>query len=252
MSEERLLDDEYNPWTGEHLHRYDLAEAYLENNDTVLDLASGTGYGSYQLSRRVNGNVIGGDISASAIEGCSKKWTSQENLNFQVMDGTALPFADGFFNKVVSFETIEHTTKYHEMLNEFARVLKEDGIALISTPNILINSPGGVVINKFHTQEFTYEELREILGQHFKNVKLYGQQYIRYENKRTFRYKIAHLFERLFLTRGIRKLPLGLRDGIMKMLIGKRLYPEPSDYVLTEDIPEIKTCLTLFAVCKKK
>lgn len=251
MSEERLIDEEYNAWTGEHFHRYNIAENYIGDNDVVLDIATGTGYGSFQISRITKGKVIGGDISAETIDSCQKRWNAN-NLIFQVMDGTQIPFPDYYFDVIISFETIEHTTKYKEMLKEFARKLKQEGVLLISTPNILINSPGGVVINKHHTQEFTYEEFVVLLKAQFPSAKIYGQFYNRYQNRKGLKYKIAFLLEKILLIRGIRKIPLSFRDKIMTLLIGKKLYPRPDDYVLTEDIKEIKMSRTLFAICKTK
>lgn len=250
MSEERLISDEYTPWSGEHFHRYNIAESYVKRGDVVLDIATGTGYGSHQLSLVTHGKVIGGDISTEAIESCKKKWPSRENLSFQVMDGSSIPFPDNYFDKVVSFETIEHTTKYDDMLKEFRRIVKPDGIIFISTPNILINSPGGVVINKYHTHEFTYEELEELLNKHYLSVTILGQFYNRYHIAKGIKHKLAFIMEKIFFARGIRKIPLSVRDKFMKLLIQKRLYPQPDDYILTNNIDKIKRCRTFFAICK--
>ena len=72
------------------------------------------------------------------------------------------------------------------MVIEFYRTLKNGGIAFISTPNYIINSPTGVIINPFHTQEFTLDELSDLLNNTFDDVKIYGQKYARY-NKKTIR-----------------------------------------------------------------
>jgi len=47
----------------------------------------------------------------------------------------ALPFADGAFDLVVSFETIEHIRPQREFLAEVRRVLAPEGMLLISSPN---------------------------------------------------------------------------------------------------------------------
>ncbi|MBK8698256.1 MAG: class I SAM-dependent methyltransferase [Saprospiraceae bacterium] len=129
---------------GEHYYRYKELSKYISTQDRVLDIACGTGYGPNKLATYTSGEVTGGDISAEAVELCNKTW-KKENLQFRVLDGTKLDFPDGYFNKVVSFETIEHTTSYMAMLKEFNRVLHTDGTAIISTPNFLINSPGDLL-----------------------------------------------------------------------------------------------------------
>jgi ubiquinone/menaquinone biosynthesis C-methylase UbiE len=252
MSSERLLHKNYNGWTGEHLHRYEEAARFIKSTDKVLDIACGTGYGTHLITTKTKGTVVGGDIDNEAIEECKKEWVNPPpNLSFQQMDGTCLPFEDASLDVVISFETIEHTTQYHEMIGEFVRVLKKGSYALISTPNILINSPTGIVENKFHTQEFTYEELDSILKKHFSSFKIYGQEYNRYKDQSGMHYSIAHTLENILLKRGIRKVPMGIQNAVMKSLIGKILYPQANDYELSSDVQTIKSCRTLFAICEK-
>src|SRR6202007_405848 len=93
--------------------------------------------------------------------------------------------ADDFFVVVYCLETIDHLAAYRQMVSEFARVIKPGGQAIISTPNIKVSSPGGKINNPFHTQEFTYDELFEILKKEFGQVTVSGQKYIRYEAEKS-------------------------------------------------------------------
>jgi 2-polyprenyl-3-methyl-5-hydroxy-6-metoxy-1,4-benzoquinol methylase len=249
MASERQLLEEVSPWWGEHVHRYEVALKYLNTTDNILDIACGTGFGSDILARNTSGNVIGGDIAEDAVVECRKNW-QRKNLSFEVLDGTALKYGDGYFDAVVSFETIEHTTQYKEMLQEFKRVITPKGVAVISTPNFLINSPGGVLINEFHTQEFVYEELKEILEEVFPFVEIFGQHYARYDNP-TFKMKLIYWLETFLLQRGIRKIPMSIQDSIMQALIGKTLYPKSDDYEMITDVKVMKKCMTFFAICRK-
>lgn len=250
MSSERQLDNENNPWWGEHIHRYEEAEKLFQQRDlNILDIACGSGFGSYFLTLKGH-KVIGADISEETILDCRKKYQS-ERLKFEVIDGTKIPFPDNYFDVIISFETIEHTTEFRRMLDEFKRVVKSDtGIIIISTPNFLINSPGGVIINKFHTQEWVYEDLKNLLKSIFSSVQVFGQEYIRYKNKLSFRYRLASFFENTFYKRGIRKLPILFQNFVINTLIDLPMYPISSDYKLTEKPDEIINCKTFFAVCK--
>lgn len=249
MSSERQAINKQSPWWGEHVHRYDEVIKELNNHDKILDIACGTGFGSDLLAAKTKGEVIGGDIDKEAILECQGRW-DKYNLQFKVLDGTNLDFDDQYFDKVVSFETIEHTTKYKEMLAEFARVLKPNGIAFISTPNFPINSPTGVVTNPYHTQEFVYNELKQILEEAFSSVVIYGQKYIRYDTGGNGT-NAGKIVESILYQRGVRKLPISFQDTIMNAISGNPMYPKRDDYEMVTELPSINKCKTFFAVCKK-
>ncbi|MDI9340650.1 MAG: class I SAM-dependent methyltransferase [Sediminibacterium sp.] len=249
MSDERQSDTTDNPWWGEHLHRYEEAGRLLGSASlTVLDLACGTGFGSDYLAR-LGHIVTGGDISEASIAECQQKY-QRDKLTFMVMDACVLPFPNGVFDAVVSFETIEHTTRYHEVLNEFKRVLKPGGSIILSTPNFPVNSPKGFIENPYHTQEWNFQEFKDLLNQHFSSQRISGQKYARYDRGGGFRYSLARYAEFILYRRGARKLPLKWQNAIIRGLIRKPMYPLSSDYVMVEREDEIKKCKTFFAICK--
>jgi ubiquinone/menaquinone biosynthesis C-methylase UbiE len=250
MASERQPVESSGRWWGEHVHRYNEATRLINPGDFVLDIACGTGFGTNIIAQKTNGKVIGGDIAPEAIEESSNRW-KKDNLEFKVLDGTKLEFPDGYFDKIVSFETIEHTGKYREMAAEFARVLKPTGLLILSTPNREVSSPDGVIINPYHVQEFTCDELKEILGASFSRVELMGQRYKRYDTKSVGR-SIGKFFETLFLSFGIRKLPYSWRSGFMKLFFGYPLYPRDVDFLLEKDYNRTKReCAVQVAVCQK-
>jgi ubiquinone/menaquinone biosynthesis C-methylase UbiE len=250
MSSERQPVESAGRWWGEHIHRYNEALLYIGPGDTVLDIACGTGFGTDIIAGKTSGKVIGGDIAPEAIDECRGRW-QKSNLEFKVLDGTKLEFPDHYFNKIVSFETIEHTTQYRQMIAEFARVLAPGGHLILSTPNINVSSPDGVVRNPFHTQELTYEELNQLLAASFTTVQHFGQRYSRYDKKSAGR-SVGKFFEKLFLSFGIRKLPYSWRSGFMKTFFSYPLYPRETDFVLEKDVARIKAeCPVQFAICQK-
>ncbi len=250
MSSERQPVESAGRWWGEHLHRYNEALLHIDKDDIVLDIACGTGFGTDIIAGKTSGVVTGGDIAEEAIHECKSRW-QKANLDFRVLDGTRLDFSDNYFDKIVSFETLEHTGQYREMVAEFARVLKHGGQLILSTPNREVSSPDGNIVNPYHIQEFTCEELTQILLVSFSQVELTGQRYMRYDKKSAGR-QVGKFFEKLLLSFGIRKLPYSWRSGFMKLLFGYPLYPQEKDFILEKDLTRIKReCPVQFAVCQK-
>lgn len=49
-------------------------------------------------------------------------------------DMLSMPFADSFFDTVISFETLEYIPDTKKAINQIARVLKKDGLFIFSVP----------------------------------------------------------------------------------------------------------------------
>jgi ubiquinone/menaquinone biosynthesis C-methylase UbiE len=158
----------------EHLHRYALCLEFVAGK-SVLDIASGEGYGSALLAR-VAESVVGVDIIPEVIEYAAKQYKKYQNLNFLVGSCDSIPLPNHSLDVVTSFETIEHHDKHEEMMLEIKRVLKPEGILIISSPNRLTYSDEANYSNPFHMKELYYNELISLLGSHFKYTKIYGQR----------------------------------------------------------------------------
>ncbi|MES2876032.1 MAG: class I SAM-dependent methyltransferase [Patescibacteria group bacterium] len=153
---------------GEHIMRYESVLGAVKGK-TVLDIASGSGYGTAALAS-VAKKVFGVDINEAAIE-YSKEHYPNKNIEFITGSGTKIPLDDGSVDTVVSHETIEHIDDYKKFLDEVKRVLKNGGEAIISTPND-DEYPAG---NHFHLHQFSVDAFEKLLKKYFKNVTLYYQ-----------------------------------------------------------------------------
>jgi O-antigen biosynthesis protein len=157
----------------EHLHRYALA-CELAQGKVVLDIASGEGYGSYLLSQ-VAESVIGVDVSPD-ITAYAQSSYQASNLEFKLGGCDAIPVADHSIDLAVSFETIEHHDQHEKMLLELKRVLKANGILIISTPDKKNYSDLPRYKNEFHIKELYFDEFRSLLAAHFKHLEFHGQK----------------------------------------------------------------------------
>ena len=159
----------------EHFHRYVLA-GELASGKHVLDAACGEGYGSAHLARSAK-TVIGVDVSQQAINHARERYQA-ENLEFQPANVCNLPFADGQFECIVSFETLEHIEDQSGLLKEFRRVLSPDGFALISSPDKAIYTDRHHTENEFHVRELYRDELEALLGEQFPACRLLRQKLV--------------------------------------------------------------------------
>jgi ubiquinone/menaquinone biosynthesis C-methylase UbiE len=169
---ERMETFVFNEISIEHLHRYAIADKFIEDKN-VLDIACGDGYGSYLMSSKAK-FVTGVDIDADVIKDASQKYIAH-NLSFQQGSSSNFPVENDSIDIVVSFETIEHHDEHAKMFDEIKRVLKKDGILIMSSPDKKYYSDNRNYKNPFHVKELYFQEFKKLVASFFKNHKYYFQ-----------------------------------------------------------------------------
>lgn len=170
---ERLTGENSGWIRAEHLHRYALAMEYVKDKK-VLDIACGEGYGTYLLGQNAL-KVIGVDIDEKVIRFAKEKY-KKDNLEFNSGNIENTGFEDYSFDVVVSFETIEHLANHAAAMNEIKRILKPDGILIMSTPDRDKYNFGRIAPNRFHVHELNFEEYKTLLNQYFEHNEFLFQQ----------------------------------------------------------------------------
>ena len=97
-------------------------------DDSILDIGTGNGeIAAYfgDLSR----HVVSVDVSDARVV--------DQGFEFQQIRGEQLPFPDRSFDVVISNHVIEHLSDQQRHVMEIERVLKDDGLAYLATPNRL-------------------------------------------------------------------------------------------------------------------
>lgn len=155
----------------EHMNRYLFASSFVKEK-RVLDLACGVGYGSRMLKDAGAKNVFGVDISEDAVKYAKAKYGTK-GITFIESDATSTNLKTNVFDVVVCFEFIEHVANQDDVLKEIKRLLKKDGVLIISTPNKRIYPDK----NKFHKKELDYQQFNRLLTKYFKNVNFWGQYF---------------------------------------------------------------------------
>ena len=158
----------------EHWHRYALARQ-LSQHCTVLDVACGEGYGAAMVAETAS-KVVGVDLSVDVIQHAKNNYGHHANLQFVTASCECLPFSDASFDFAISFETIEHIEKQKEFISELTRVLRPDGILILSSPNKRLYSDAHDYHNEFHVRELYRNELEELLLEAFPHIFWLGQK----------------------------------------------------------------------------
>jgi SAM-dependent methyltransferase len=158
----------------EHWARYAFA-LDLARGKRVLDAACGEGFGSAALAR-VAHQVTGLDISAQAIVHAQARYGNVANLRYIQGDCTRLELPPASFDLAISIETLEHVAAQEDMVAGFARVLADDGVFIVSSPDKRTYSDITGFHNEFHVRELYREELLALLKTHFPEVRLFGQK----------------------------------------------------------------------------
>ena len=158
----------------EHWHRYHFAARWVRGK-RVLDVACGEGYGTALLARHA-AHVTGADLSGEAIEHAKGAYAALANAQFVIAPCTRLPLADASIDVAVSFETVEHIGEQEEFIDELARVLKPDGVLILSCPNKLEYSDKRRFANEFHVKELYREELGALVARRFPESVWFGQK----------------------------------------------------------------------------
>lgn len=162
IASETITSD--NPIHQRLLKAYVLAAEKVHGN--LLEVGCGEGRGVAWLMPRAH-HFSAIDKIAAVVEGLRKKFPQG---NFVSGNIPPLPYPDNTFDCVVSFQVIEHIADDHLFLKEISRVLKPNGVALITTPN----RPMSLSRNPWHEREYTAAELTSLANKCFAVVEMKG------------------------------------------------------------------------------
>lgn len=162
----------------EHLMRYKHVINKIENK-IVLDIACGSGYGSYYLAVEGNPqNIIGVDLDQKAIRYGNYRY-NHNKINRIIADATQFKY-ENKFEIIVCFETIEHIENYKSLLNNLNLLLSENGTLYISTP--IVAKTTNNCFNPHHIIEWNMKDFNSLITEYFKVENIYIQN-VRYYKK---------------------------------------------------------------------
>jgi ubiquinone/menaquinone biosynthesis C-methylase UbiE len=127
-----LVPAVFNTWTSETLQHL---QARPEDN--VLDVASGTGVTTFEVSRLIGpyGKVVGIDTDPGMLEIAERIRRARDlnNITFRQMDAHAIKYADAVFDRVVCQHALMFFDNQVGALREMFRVLAHGGRMVVTT-----------------------------------------------------------------------------------------------------------------------
>ena len=238
---------------------YEYVKPYC-NDKYILDYGCGTGYGVMTISEHAKG-AIGVDINQQMIDYCNERYR-KVNVSFKKVQAEyPLPYENGVFDIIVSFQVIEHLPNVQRYLYETKRLLKDEGLLFITTPNRKYRLlPFEKSWNPEHIREYSYKSLNDEMRRSFSEVRIFGVHgndiVDSIERKRVYRSPMKHVFGIILPKSVISSIQVRRHKSTVstidkkQLIVGDTLLKQLS---LTDfDIGEYTSrCLDIMAVCRK-
>jgi len=119
----------------------------------ILDVGCNLGVITYEIANKnYDSEVIGIDSAHYLIEAAKDLYKSCSNLRYEAMDVYNLSFKNDEFDCVSLLEVIEHLNDPLKAIREIRRVLKPEGVIVLSTNN--------VYYSRFFIRQVVYDLLK--------------------------------------------------------------------------------------------
>jgi 2-polyprenyl-3-methyl-5-hydroxy-6-metoxy-1,4-benzoquinol methylase len=241
-----------NPIHQRLLFAYEAAQNYIQGD--LLEIGCGEGRGVELLVQRA-ASYTAIDKIATVVDKLKQKYPSVQLLNMFVPPFTGIN--NNTYDRIVTFQVIEHIEDDDFFVKEIHRVLKPGGLAIITTPNIKMS----LTRNPWHMREYTKEELNNLLGKYFARVEMLGvygsgkvNEYYERNKESVQKFKRLDIFNlEQRLPRKVLQFPYNLLNRINRNRLEKtndRLVMDinTGDYSLQ---PADDSCYDFFALCYK-
>ncbi len=166
-----------------------------KKGEKILDIGCGDGVFTNELAKR-GVSITGIDISKHDLS-LAKKRAKKMNLKtkYFLADAAKMPFPDNYFDKVFSICTFEHIKKEADAFSEVSRILKENGLFILSVPaernlflpKILVRLPKNikrVLFSSLVVESSSYSEYIKKLDKKFYHFRRYSLKKLKFKGKK--------------------------------------------------------------------
>ena len=160
------------------LARYKFAAKMLQNRKelTVIDFGCNDGLGDLLISQNCDcKEIIGIDFDEDAIAWADEN-IANEKMKFIQHDFLGMDICSSGGDCAVSLDVIEHIPAEKEDIyfQTICNNLKDNGIAVIGTPNVTMFPYASPWNKKAHINNYSQERLYEAAAKWFQNVFIFG------------------------------------------------------------------------------
>lgn len=133
---EKQIEDWQNKIkSGESLVKFFSERVGDLNNKKILDVGFGSG-GIAVAFNKAGAEMYGVDVDPELKEIAERNiLANKTKAELKTYDGQKLPYQDNFFDYLLCFSVLEHTSFPDKLLNDMLRVLKPGGRILLTLPN---------------------------------------------------------------------------------------------------------------------
>lgn len=210
----------------DHLSRYEFAAQFV-NGKRVLDIACGSGYGTRALFDAGACSADGVDLAQEVVDFATERFGC-EGVRY-ACDSIYTYQSDRRYDVIVSYETIEHVDDYKKALANLHRLLSDQGVLIISSPNRFITSPKAASLsdapaNPYHVLEFVQDEFVDAItsaGFVVQKEDIFGQRLQpRIENRRLRKFYRKLFRPHLFKDPSV--LPVGSKEPRYFIVVARK------------------------------
>lgn len=170
LKEYRWIKDAFNQWSRiyEYPYCFEILKENISDGGQVLDAGSGVTFFPFFLSSKYKITCIDQDDYEHIYNEINKK--QKTTVNFMKTNLQNIPYPDDSFDAIYSISVLEHTENYDAILKEFYRLLKPNGLLIITFDISLDNNEWG--LNR-DAAILLIENIRKYFDFKYKSVDLY-------------------------------------------------------------------------------
>jgi SAM-dependent methyltransferase len=153
----------------ERLCQYHFAENFVKDR-TALDLGGGGGYGAAILAK--SARMVFARHGSSEVAAFPKRGNTEPNVRYLVSDLNHLPLSTESVDVVVCFDLIEHLAEHDSFFQEIVRVVRPEGVVIVSTPNRACSPFETEAVRPLQAGKLDVTQFSTLLKNYFRQVDI--------------------------------------------------------------------------------